>query len=446
VLWLRKLLFRLTRAWIAMRERALRRMTPAGFGVAAGWLISGILVVDTDQTLAYQAFAFLSALLFLALLGSFRFYPAISIQRRLPRFATAGQKLEYRWQLHNRTRHKQAGMTLLEEFEDPQAGFEAYLAAQLAQERRMKSFAIAKERERPDRRFAEARETPLPLLGPHEKTETVAALQPLRRGLLRFTGLTLARTDPFGIFRAVRRSSLPDSLLVLPKRYRLPGFQLPGKLRYQRGGVALASSVGQSEEFVALREYRRGDPLRHLHWRSWAKIGKPVVKEFQDEFFVRHALILDTFTEDPESLVFEEAVSVAASLACTIQTQESLLDIMFVGTKAVCFTAGRGLAHNDQVLELLASVRPCFQPAWDTLTQIVLGHTPLVSGCICVFLAWDEPRRQLVQRLLATGTPPLVLVIAEKGDKPLDPGPMSREPENFRVLRAGEIEESFGRG
>jgi uncharacterized protein (DUF58 family) len=56
-------------------------------------------------------------------------------------------------------------------------------------------------------------------------------------------------------------------------------------MKYQQGGVALASNVGQSDEFVALRDYRQGDPLRHIHWRSWARAGKPVVKEFEDEFF-----------------------------------------------------------------------------------------------------------------------------------------------------------------
>jgi len=110
-------------------------------------------------------------------------------------------------------------------------------------------------------------------------------------------------------------------------------------MRYQEGGVALAANVGRSDEFVALREYRRGDPLRHIHWRSWAKTGKPIVKEFEDEFFVRHALVLDTFDGEPNSEVLEEAVSVAASFACTVLTQESLLDLLFVGNQSYCFTA-----------------------------------------------------------------------------------------------------------
>ena len=93
-------------------------------------------------------------------------------------------------------------------------------------------------------------------------------LQPLKRGVLRFTGLTLARLDPLGLVKSFAHFSLPQSVLILPKRYPLPPIVLPGAARYQHGGVALASAVGESEEFVAVRDYRRGDPQRHIHWRS----------------------------------------------------------------------------------------------------------------------------------------------------------------------------------
>jgi len=63
---------------------------------------------------------------------------------------------------------------------------------------------------------------------------------------------------------------------------------------------------GESEEFVAMREYRRGDSLRRVHWRSTARLGELVVKEYQDEYFVRHALVLDTFCEASRDTVFEE--------------------------------------------------------------------------------------------------------------------------------------------
>src|SRR5438445_5696375 len=153
-------------------------------------------------------------------------------------------------------------------------------------------------------------------------------------------------------------------------------------MKYQDGGVALASNVGQSDEFVALRDYRPGDPLRHIHWRSWAKAGEPIVKEFEDEFFVRHALVLDTFIEHPLSEVFEEAVSVAASFACSLRTQESLLDLLFVGPQSYCFTAGRGLAHQDQMLEILASVQACGDKPFHALEHLVLGQLNEASSSL----------------------------------------------------------------
>ena len=112
----------------------------------------------------------------------------------------------------------------------------------------------------------------------------------------------------------------------------------------------------------------------------WAKTGKPIVKEFEDDYFTRHALVLDTFTDDPRSVVFEEAVSVAASFACTIQTQESLLDLLFVGPQAYCFTSGRGLANADQMLEILASVRAIPDQPFSSLEQLVLEHAASVIG------------------------------------------------------------------
>jgi uncharacterized protein (DUF58 family) len=172
-------------------------------------------------------------------------------------------------------------------------------------------------------------------------------------------------------------------------------------------------------------------------------VGRPVVKEFQDEFFVRHALILDTFAKPEELAVFEEAVSVAASFACTLDTQESLLDLLFVGPEAFSFTIGRGVAHADQMLELLASVKLCPGKSFSALQQIVIEHAGSVSGCICIFLAWDDARRELVRRLTALGVPVLVLVIHEAGAAPLKRA--VDDPESLHVLEVGKIEEGLAR-
>jgi uncharacterized protein (DUF58 family) len=217
-------------------------------------------------------------------------------------------------------------------------------------------------------------------------------------------------------------------------------------MRYQAGGVALASNVGQSEEFIALRDYRYGDPMRHIHWRSWAKAGKPVVREFEDEFFVRHALVLDTFIDHPQSEAFEAAVSVAASFACSVRTQESLLDLLFVGAQSYCFTAGRGLARSDQMLEVLASVQPCQEKSFAELEHLVFNHVKSVSGCVCVFLSWNQERRTFVRKLQAMGVPVLVLIVTLQGaNQKIEREQIATTCDQFVVLETGKIEEGLAR-
>ena len=262
---------------------------------------------------------------------------------------------------------------------------------------------------------------------------------PRRRGRARFSGLSVARPDPLGLVRALRPQRLPDTLVVLPRRYALPPLALPGSRRYQPRGITLASSVGDSEEFLSLRDYRPGDPLKRIHWRSWARARKPIVREHQDEFFVRHGLVLDTFVAAPTE-VFEEAVSVAASFAAGERTPESLLDLMFVGAEAYVFTAGRGVGHVDHMLEVLAEIRPCRDRDFGALHRLVIERHALLSGLVCVLAAWDESRRALVDHVRALGVPSLVLVISETAGLDAD-----LETARVHRLAPGRIAEGLAR-
>jgi uncharacterized protein (DUF58 family) len=422
-----------------------RRFTLAGLCVAGSFIIAGAVGVDIESTVTYQSFTLLLSFLLLALASSLFFRATFSATRTLPRIGTAGQPLHYRVQVKNLTAKNQTGLTLLEELADPRPAFQEWMAFQMAESKRVRPFRVTQRRRENPFRRVKVKEAEVPPLPAHGEAEARVEMFPLRRGILRFTGLTLARPDPLGLFRSFSKVAAPQTVLILPKRYPIPPIALPGAMRYQEGGVALAANVGRSEEFVALRDYRHGDPLRHIHWRSWAKTGKPIVKEFEDEFFVRHALVLDTFDDEPNSEVLEEAVSVAASFACTVLTQESLLDLLFVGNQSYCFTAGRGLAQADQMLEILASVRNCADKKFEALEHLVLNHISVVSGCICVLQRWDESRQDFVKKLRALDIPLLVLVMVRPGEKKPDAGPLRDAPGTFHVLEIGRIEEELGK-
>ena len=443
ILFIRKITYYLYRWATHAAFWGRRRLTRAGLAVLAGLAVVALASTDISMSLAYQAFMLLFCLLAVAWVGTWRFALPFSARRVLPRFGTVGTPVAYRVFLRNQSKKTQAGLLLLEELADSRPGFEEFVAIQVADERALRSFSLS--RKRPSLSFGVLRvpEAPVPTVTPGGEVEVKLEFTPLKRGPIRFEKLTVARPDPLGLMKAGVRQSLPQTLLVLPKRYPLPPIALPGLMKYQPGGVAMASSVGESEEFIGVRDYRPGDPLRHIHWRSWARHGQPIVREFEDEFFVRHALVLDTFLEVPHSEVFEEAVSIAASFACTVVTQESLLDLLFVGAEAYCFTSGRGLAHREQMLEILAGVKVCRTQPFALLEDLVLRHSGDVSGVICVLLAWDEARQTFVRKLRELGVPLVVLVVREAGGPPLHPGPMRDAPSQFHVLLTGAIEEGL---
>jgi uncharacterized protein (DUF58 family) len=421
-----------------------RRFTPAGLCVAGGWLAAGVVGVDIENTVTYQSFALLFALLVFSGASSLFFRARFSASRLLPRFGTAGQPLHYQVRVKNLTAKPQVGLTVLDDLADPRPAFDEWLAFKLAEGRQIRPFRVTKRRPRSPFRIATAKAAAVPPLPAHGEVSVAMELLPSRRGVLRFTGVTVACPDLLGIFRAFRRMAAPQSVLILPKRYPLPPIALPGQLRYQEGGVALASNIGRSEEFVALRDYRQGDPLRHIHWRSWAKTGKPIVKEFEDEFFVRHALVLDTFTDEPYSEVLEAAVSVAASFACAVVTQESLLDLLFIGNQSYCFTAGRGLGTSDQMLEILASVHNCPDRPFAELEHLVFNHLSVVSGCICILQKWDDVRRHFVDQLKALNVPVLVLVVVPSGDGISGAGgPLLEAEGSLHILAADKLAEGL---
>jgi uncharacterized protein (DUF58 family) len=239
----------------------------------------------------------------------------------------------------------------------------------------------------------------------------------------------------FGLFRKIITLPEEANLLVLPRRYKLPPLALPGSRMYQQGGVTLASSVGDSEEFIGLRDYRPGDPLQRIHWKSFARLGKPVVREYQDEFFERHALILDTFAGAAEERLFEEAVAIAASFAYTIDTQDCLLDLMFVGAETYTYTAGRGQLQPGSLLEVLAGVQPCVDKPFRVLHDAALAKRGALSGCICILVRWDDARRAFIDALHASGVTTRVLVVSEHA--------ISDRPSWLTVLEPGKIQQGL---
>lgn len=425
-----------------VRYVAPRRLTRAGLLVGTGLILAGAIGSDLDQSVAFQTFAILLCLLGTAVAWAPFFRARFTIVRALPRLASVGQPFRYSVYVTNRSPRPWRGLEVLENLEDPRPGYAEFKKLMRPTLNARALRLAARTRARLEQRNAVATVGSLPELRAGQTAAAELEVLPLRRGPLRFCGVTVARADPLGLFRAFVPVASPATVLVLPERYPVPELAAVGALQYQPGGVALASSVGESEEFVSLREYRPGDARRRIHWASWARTGRPIVKEYQDEYFVRHALVLDTCAVPGEDAAFEAAVSVAASFACSVQTQESILDLLFVGDRAFSVASGRALGGAEQALEILASVQPRPETDFDALQELVLRHAERLGSCICVFLRWDEARRELVRQLRGSGLKVAALLVVDEQSGPGRNAEAGRG-EEARLIRAGHVREDL---
>ena len=147
---------------------------------------------------------------------------------------------------------------------------------------------------------------------------------------------------------------------------------------------------------------------------GYAKRGEPVVKEYQDEYFVRYGLILDTFINQHTSHArFESAVSVAASFMAAQNQQDTLMDLMFVGNQAYRYTSGRSHHNINAILEVLACIEATFEPNMQRLQKLLHKHVHECCGIVCVLLALDEARLGLLRFLDRFNLPVKALLLTD---------------------------------
>ncbi|MEV4461361.1 DUF58 domain-containing protein [Microbispora sp. NPDC004025] len=236
------------------------------------------------------------------------------------------------------------------------------------------------------------------------------------RGRFPIGPLSVRIADPFGLVELTRSFTVTDTLVVTPEVVPLPPVRLAGE--YSGGGDSRTRSVAAAgDDDVAPREYRQGDDLRRVHWRSTARRGELMVRREEQEWQSRGALLLDTRRHahrgDGPRSSFEVAVSAAASigvhlsaegLALRLVTDQgarhvvdsgqswSLLDTLAV----VRQSTARSLEHGVGALRqgggegLIIAVLGALDPE-EARTLAQLRHSGVTAVAVLLDLAsWDR--------------------------------------------------------
>ncbi|MDA0269720.1 MAG: DUF58 domain-containing protein [Chloroflexi bacterium] len=180
------------------------------------------------------------------------------------------------------------------------------------------------------------------------------------RGVYTLGPVRVTAGDPFGFFRVTRTFGDTTTILVYPNAPDLPNFyippaNLPGEGRIRRRTHNVTPNV------AGLREYAPGDAYNRIHWPSTARLGKPVVKQFELDPASDIWVVLDLEARhhvgEGEDSTEEWAVAVCASVARYFIHQHRTVGMISFGASLRVDDPDRGQNHYTRLLESLAIAR-----------------------------------------------------------------------------------------
>lgn len=236
----------------------------------------------------------------------------------------------------------------------------------------------------------------VPLLRPGNAVEQPLDIPGLPRGIVRVGPATTVRSDPIGMLR--REHSFHDvhDLYVHPRTTALPSTSA-GLIR-DLEGAPTRRLVDADMSFHAIREYAPGDSRRQIHWRSTAKTGRLMVRQYEESRRSRMAVVLAVAAaEYADADEFELAVSCAASLG--LRAVHDARDVQIVtGSEIPRVVRGRLRAIRH-----IPAAAP--RPMLDGFSGVELLESTMPVGEVCRLAAESGERLSIAFVVVGSRVP-----------------------------------------
>ena len=246
----------------------------------------------------------------------------------------------------------------------------------------------------------------------------------LARGIYTLPGLRWDSAFPLGFWRWGGTDRSERRLFIYPRYTRLDALDLPLGPRRRNELSASAEPTREAFEFAGCREYRDGDALRHVHPRSSARIGAPVVKEFQAAGRSRTALLVETRphqrlrnlrllmrTRD----TFEAALSLCAAIVEALSRSDRILELLIAGPEIHRFVSAGRVGYLEDVLDLLAGIEPAASDPLELLGPLLIEEIRSIESVCLVLTRWHDGWDRLVQELEAWNVGVKILLVTPAG-------------------------------
>src|SRR3712207_4511711 len=191
------------------------------------------------------------------------------------------------------------------------------------------------------------------------------------RGRFEIGPMTVRVVDPFGLIELARAFQTTVPLTVTPRTVPLSSIPLGGAWTGSGDNRPRAFAIGSAED-VTVREYRRGDDLRRVHWRSSARVGELMVRREEQPWQSRATLFLDNRIRSHRGQGIASSLEAAVSAAASIAVHLSHRGFTVRLVTAAGEDPNNAWHYRDAdlntapLLEALAVVQPIQQPRIDT--------------------------------------------------------------------------------
>jgi uncharacterized protein (DUF58 family) len=274
----------------------------------------------------------------------------------------------------------------------------------------------------PPTRFVLAR------LSSGRKVTVTYSLQAAVRGRYEIGPMQLRVSDPFGMCETSRSFTSVNQVTVLPQYWAL-GASLGGGTWGGSGDSTTRAAAVQGEDDVATREYRDGDELRRIHWRSTAKRNQLMVRREEQPRQLRATVLLDSrgsgHAGEGWSSSYEWAVRMATSATVHLSDLHYGVRLVVDGT-ANQWTKPQATGEVTELLERFAVTSLLPDPARgpDSLDQAldVLQRSG-GDGLVVALLGRLADRHvEQLNRLTRRGVPCLAVLL--RVDEWAEPDPL----------------------
>jgi len=226
-----------------------------------------------------------------------------------------------------------------------------------------------------------------------------------KRGFYRLGPIGLASSFPLGLAEARQtRNEGRQTLTVYPDVFTIVSLPLHGSpSQIHRGGYQLPEGAGAAE-FSGLREYRRGDNPRHVHWPTTARLNELMVKEFEPLASACLHLVIDLHAAanvgTGRHATLEYALRIAGSIARYATMNGLRIRVSADGAQSLVIPSGSGELHYREILDELAIADANGETPFASLIERLSRQIPR-GETVVIFLAAPPEQTDAILGALA---------------------------------------------